>query len=612
MTITPLPQSKGLSLVWGYIRGRPRPYLLAIALGVAASGLGLLQPLVIRGLIRNITRHSSTGLVWPIVLLTGLFVIATVFSAVEEYVLEATGEQMVHEIRTRLSDHMLRLPLAAHHRFQAGDLISRVTADTTILRELVTTDAADALIGGITMLGSIAIMAVLDPVLLGCSLSVLIIGGIVIARLYPKARHSSIRAQRGLGKVSAALDRALRAIRTVKISQAEDRETARIRAESEAVRDAGLAIARFQATVDPVVNLCIQASLVIVLGLGAARVASGAIQLGDLIAFLMYLTRVVAPVAQLFRFVQQLQRGSAANLRLREVLDLPTEDCASPVPMCAPDPVSAGAVSVEFDDVTFGYEPGLPVLEHVSVMIPAGSRVAIVGPSGTGKTSMLSLLAGFWYPDQGRVLISGTETRDIPLPRLRALVGLVEQDAPILDGSIGDNISYAAVGSTPVAVAGVVERSGLTRTLAGLPAGLDTEAGASGSMLSGGERQRIAMARSLLAAPRLLLLDEVTSQLDSISERAMRDTITAAASADCTVIVVAHRLSTVLDADRIVVLRDRTVEAVGSHAQLMAECTYYRSLVAAQFLDTNPDTDDPEEDNHDRHHAAAGQDRRTA
>ena len=600
-------ESKGLSLVWSFIRSRPRTYLAAIASGLAASGLAMVQPLIVRGLIGDVG-HRSASLLQPCLLLVGLFLVATALSAAEEYILEAAGESMIHEVRTRVSGHVLRLPLATHHDFQAGDLISRVTADTAVLRNLVTSDAADTLIGLFTMLGSVVFMALIDPVLLLASASTLVVGALVVARLYPRARRASVRGQRSLGKVAAALDRSLRAIRTVKISRAEARETARIETESAAVRDAGMAIARFQSTVDPVVNLCVQASLVIVLGFGAARVAGGQIRLGDLVAFLMYLSRLIAPVVQFFQFLQQMQRGSAANLRLREVLDLPVEE-TDPLPVSAASaadeggtregdvaadglPAQAGvpaAVNVTFEDVTFGYGATPPVLEHVSMVIRPGTRVAVVGPSGAGKSTLLSLLAGFYFPDQGRVLIDGRDTRDIPLPQLRALIGLVEQDAPVLDGTIGENILYAAPASEPAAVDDAVRRSGLAATVARLAAGLDTQAGTSGSMLSGGERQRVAIARSLLSAPRLLLLDEVTSQLDSLSERDLRDTIQSAASADCTVIVVAHRLSTVLDADRILVLRERSIEAYGTHAELMADCAFYRSLVSAQFLDVELD-----------------------
>ena len=582
-----LPDSKGLSLVWDFVRRRPRPYIIALSLGLVGAGLSMIQPLIIKNLIKGMPSHQ--GVLVPILTLIVLFLIVAALGAVEEYILDGTGEKLVHDVRTRVSGHILRLPLAAHNLFQPGDLISRVTADSTVLQQLVTTDTADSAIGLVTMLGSIVIMGVLDPLLLVLCLATVGAGGLIIRRLYKQGIRASVRAQRGLGKVSAALDRALRAIRTVKISRAEARETETISAASAKVRDAGLVLARLQATVDPLVGLCVQGSVVIVLGVGAAQLTSGAISLGTLIAFLMYLTRVLSPLVQTVGFTQQLQRGGAANQRLREILDLPVEEAPEPPAAELPAVKAArdsaeGAVRVEFDDVTFGYDPAMPVLDHVSAVIEPGMCVAFVGPSGEGKTSMLHLLAGFYYPDSGSVLIDGVDTREIPLPRLRKLIGFVEQDAPVLEGTITENITYAAPDSDPEEIAEVVKLAGLRERIEEFEEGLDTLAGNSGNMLSGGEKQRVAMARALLATPRLLLLDEVTSQLDSLSERAVRDTIQEAASEDCTVIVVAHRLSTVLQVDRIIVLHDHTIEAIGTHEELMVGSPFYRSLVTAQIL----------------------------
>jgi ABC-type multidrug transport system fused ATPase/permease subunit len=583
-----LPETKGLSLVWDFVRRRPRPYIIALSLGLLGAGLSMIQPLIIRDLIKGMPSHQ--GVLIPIIILIVLFLVVAALGAVEEYILDGTGERLVHDVRTRVSGHILRLPMASHNMFQPGDLISRVTADSTVLQQLVTTDTADSLIGLVTMLGSIVIMGLLDPILLACCMTTMVVGGLIIKRLYKRGVRASVRAQRSLGRVSAALDRALRAIRTVKISRAEARETEQISAESAKVRDAGLVIARLQATVDPLVALCVQGSVVIVLGVGASQVTSGVISLGTLVAFLMYLTRVLSPLVQTVGFTQQLQRGGAANQRLREVLDLPVEKAPEPPTAELPATKAAarrtgeGAVRVVFDDVTFGYDPAMPILEHVSAVIEPGMCVAFVGPSGAGKTSLLHLLAGFYYPDSGSVLIDGVDTREIPLSRLREFIGFVEQEAPVLEGTIAENITYAAPDSDPEQITDVVESAGLRDRIEEFEEGLDTLAGNSGSMLSGGERQRVAMARALLASPRLLLLDEVTSQLDSLSERAVRDTIQQAASEECTVIVVAHRLSTVLQADRIIVMRDHTVETVGTHDELMTGSAFYRSLVTAQIL----------------------------
>lgn len=292
----------------------------------------------------------------------------------------------------------------------------------------------------------------------------------------------------------------------------------------------------------------------------------------------------------LFASVTELQRGLAAVGRIREVLTLPEEpDCPhSPPDKLSDDPSrQENAMLVRFDSVAFGYSPELAVLQDVSFEIPEFARTAIVGPSGAGKSTVFALLERFYEVDSGSILFDGTEVRSLPISELRGSIGYVEQESPVMAGSIRSNLTHANPSATVRELEEVLDLVSLSSFVEGLPCGLDTEVGDGGVLLSGGQRQRIAIARTLLAWPRLLLLDEATSQLDANNELLLRKTISQV-SKKCTVVLIAHRLSTVVDADRIVVLdRCGRVSSVGTHEELLASDALYRELADSQLLGAN-------------------------
>jgi ATP-binding cassette subfamily B protein len=383
--------------------------------------------------------------------------------------------------------------------------------------------------------------------------------------------------------MSTALDRSLQAFRTMKASGAEERETAAVRSAASKAWNEGVRIAKWSSVMGTSARLIIQLSFLGVLGVGGARVASGELQISSLIAFLLYLFYLMAPISQLIQAAMQLQTGLAAVTRLREVEDLPIEalDAAGHT-----EPATRGPAAISLRGVSFRYADDRPqALDDVSFDIAAGGMTALVGPSGAGKTTIFSLLERFYEPGSGVIEVDGQDIRDRPLGAWRATVGYVEQDAPVLDGTLKENLTFGAPAATDEEIAEVLGRTRLEELVGRLPDGLETVVGHRGQLLSGGERQRVAIARALLRRPRLLLLDEATSQLDAVNEMRLRDVI-AEVVGMTTVLVIAHRLSTVTTADRIVILDLGRVRASGTHHELLESDDLYRELATTQFLAT--------------------------
>ncbi|MFE3827720.1 ABC transporter ATP-binding protein [Streptomyces sp. NPDC059092] len=569
---------------WQALYRHFRPHRRTVALGAflallgAASGLA--QPLAARELVDRLGGDSSiTGI---LLVLTALVVFGTAIEAVGSYLLERTAESVVLAARRTLIGRLLRLRLPEVERTQPGDLMSRITSDTTLLRAVTTQSIVSAVTGGLAFVATIALMGWLDPVLLGVTLGVIVVIGGAVALVMPRISRATKRSQEAVGHISAVLERAFGAFRTVKASGAEERETAVVGAAAQEAWLHGVRAAKWQSVAGSSVGLAVQVSFLAVLGIGGARVASGAISVSTLVAFLLFLFYLIDPVSKLVGAVTQYQVGSAAVARIVEAERLGTETLEPSAPSGPTE--AAGPASVAFEDVTFRYREDLPYVHHgVSFEVPGPGMTAFVGPSGAGKTTVFGMLERFYEATGGRVLVDGRDVREWPLSELRAAIGYVEQDAPVLAGTLRENLVFAAPDASEESIREVLVRSRLDGLVDRLPDGLETLVGHRGSKLSGGERQRVAIARALLRRPRLLLLDEATSQLDAVNELALRDVV-AEAAREVTVLVVAHRLSTVTLADRIVVMDAGKVRAVGTHEELVANDPLYGELAATQFL----------------------------
>ena len=574
-TPTTTEPGAGVRQLRPYLDGHGRVLTLVALLAAVGSGAALLQPLLVRRVLAAVTAHDPV--VVPVVVLVVVLVAGAVVGGVQRYLLQRTAEAVVLQARTRVAAHLLRLPIAEHDRRRTGDLLSRVGADTTLLRSVVTSGLFEGASGVVVVVGASVAMALLDVVLLLVTLASLTAGVALVLVVSRRIRRLSREAQARVGDMSAAMERALTAVRTIRANGAEQRETAAVAAGAGAAYDAGMRTARLEALVSPASSIAVQGSFILVLGVGGARVASGHLTVADLVAFVLYLFLLVLPLGQALNAWTTLQTGLGALSRVEEVMRLPLEPAGG-----AARP-QATAVLLELRDVSFSYADGPPVLDGVSFRASRGTRTALVGPSGAGKSTVLALIERFYDATAGSVRVGGADVRDLDAAALRAFTGYVEQDAPALAGTLRENLLLGAPQATDADLQAVLESVGLTDLVARTPLGLAAEVGDGGVLLSGGERQRLAIARSLLAAPPLLLLDEPTSNLDARNEALLRRAIDAVA-VDRTLLVVAHRLSTVVDADQIVVLDAGRVVAVGTHAELVDASPLYRELASQQLL----------------------------
>lgn len=589
----PAPSARkvGLRSLFPYLQGYWPTLGIVAVLSLAVTLLTLSQPVLTRDVLTDIEADRPVGRL--VALLVGVLIVVAVLGGVRDYLLQRAAEGLVLTARRRLVARLLRLPITEYDRRRTGDMLSRVGADTTMLRAVVTSGLFDTVTNVVMVGGSALMMCLIDPTLFAATALGLGLGVLAVVGLSRRVRGASRDAQDRIGEMTSAVERAISAVRTIRASGAEEREGHAVDGYAQEAYRAGMRIARLQAMINPITSTTIQVAFLVVLGLGGARVASGAIQVGDMVAFVLFLFMLWFPLGRALTAYSRLQSGLGALQRIEEMVDLPQEtDSAAAKTLTVrertrPEPeADAGAgrpPAIEFDRVSFGYDNGETVLRDVSLTVPRGTRTALVGPSGAGKSTLLSLVERFYDATSGVVRVGGTDVRDLPRRDLRRRLGYVEQSAPVLAGTVRDNLSLAAPDATDDDMREVLRSVNLLSVIERAPLGLDTEVGEGGVLLSGGERQRLALARTFLAAPPIMLLDEATSNLDARNEALMREAI-GTVTADRTLLVVAHRLSTVVDSDQIVVLEHGEVVAAGRHEELTGTSPLYRELASHQLL----------------------------
>jgi ATP-binding cassette subfamily B protein len=603
------------------------PYLLehrvvlgwVIVISVLGAAASLAQPLLVSQVITVVENDGDLG---PLVaLLVALVVVGALLSGFGHYLLQRTGEGVVLSSRRALVRRMLHLPISEFDQRRTGDLVSRVGSDTTLLRAVLTQGLVEAIGGSLTFVGALIAMIIIDPTLLGLTVLVIAVSVVTVVVLSQRIRIASRKAQEKVGDLAAAVERSISSVRTVRAANATEREIAVVEQNALGAWEQGIKVAKISALVVPISSIALQVSFLVVLGVGGFRVASGAIGVADLVAFILFLFLLIGPLGQAFGAITSVNAALGALGRIQEIIGLPseTEGDATVVPAGA----TVDRAAITFDDVHFSYPesahrteaeklvaealgaddrriadssalasqdcdampsaPARAVLRGVTFSVPVGSRTALVGPSGAGKSTVLSLIERFYDPTAGVIRMGGGDIRALERDALRSQIGYVEQDAPVLAGTLRDNLLLGTPGATDEQCVAVLRSVNLGEVLDRDERGLDAQVGEDGVMLSGGERQRLAIARALLAAPPILLLDESTSSLDGVNEQRMREAIDAVAE-DRTLIVIAHRLSTVVDSDQIVVLDHGQVVGIGTHSELVRDVPLYRDLAKHQLL----------------------------
>ncbi len=560
---------------------RPHRRLLLLDFGCAAAS-GLLElafPMAVRAFIDQLLPGQDLPLIaLAIAGLLALYLLNGALMAVVTYFGHVLGIAIETELRRRAFDHLMKLSFRFYDGQKTGHLVGRVTKDLEEIGEVAHHGPEDLLIAALTFLGAFALMLLVNPQLALLTLLVVPAASWVIAR-YGGRMTANWQAQFArVGAFNARIEEAVGGIRVVKAFANEEQERRLFAADNDGYRRVKLDAYRLMATGITLNYIGLRAVQVVVMLAGSVLIIRGSMTIGDFVAFLLLVGVFYRPLDKVAAVIETYPKGIAGFRCYLELLAVAPD--ITDRPGARPAPPLRGAV--RFEGVTFGYEPGRPVLQGVELSVAPGETVALVGPSGAGKTTLLSLLPRFYEVEGGRITIDGIDIREVTLASLRAGIGIVQQDAFLFAGTLRDNIAYGRLGASEAEILEAVRRARLEEVVASLPAGLDTVVGERGVKLSGGQKQRVAIARVFLRNPPILILDEATSALDTETERAIQASL-AELSRGRTTLVIAHRLATIRNADRIAVVAEGRVVEQGSHGALLARGGLYARLHDAQF-----------------------------
>ena len=579
----PKDRREHLTRLLGMLRAHRLRFFVATIALLGGSGIGLLYPQAAKYAIDlGLASGSLSRLNEIALLLLAAFAVQAGLTWIRHYLMSWLGERVVADLRMMVFDRLLTLAPGWFHERRTGELVGRLAADVTVVEGVVGSELSIALRNAITLIGGLGLMLVSNAKLTGMMLLIippLSVGVVVFGR---RIRKMSTAVQDRLAEASAHVDESIGAIETVQAFVREDTESKRYDRDVDAAFEQALHLARWRASFMSTVTAAGMVGIVGIVWLGGREVLLGRLSGGELAAFMLYTSMVAVSLGSLAGLWGSLQRAAGATERLFEIIDTVPEIRDPESPVALPE----GPGAVRFGDVTFRYpsRPDVTVLDGVTIDVAPGETVALVGTSGAGKTTLTALLLRFYDVESGAVELEGVDVRTLRVAELRRSIALVAQEPVLLSGTIGDNIAYGAMDADADAVETAARDAHAHEFITKFPDGYDTLVGERGVKLSGGQRQRVALARAIVANPRVLILDEATSNLDAESEALVQEALDRLMRGRTT-LVIAHRLSTVKNADRIVVLESGTIVEQGSHDELMLRAGAYRRLVEHQLID---------------------------
>jgi len=561
--------------------------LVSFALAAVAMAFGVLVPYLVGRTVDQI-RADETNL-WPLAIaIAGAGLLRLAFSVARRLVAGRVSLGVEFDLRNRMYAHLQSLELGFFDSQQTGQLMSRSTVDLQSVRFFLGYGLVFILQSALTILIAAGVMLAVNPGLAAIALAPVPFVVVIAARYGRLNRPASQEVQQRIAELTAEAEENVSGVRVVKAFAQEERQLARFRKAVQRVFDQSMVSTRLRAFYNPFIGFLPQLGLAALLLVGGRQAINGSITVGEFVAFYGYVVMLTSPMRMLGIALGMAQRAVASGARVFEILDRAPE---MTTPAGAP-PLPAGSGAVTFDHVTFAYDGAEPVLRDVSFDVAAGETVALVGATGSGKTTLASLVPRLYDPVEGRVSIDGTDVSTVDLESLRREIALVSDDAFLFSATLRENIAYARPDATDEEILDAAERAGLAEFVSALPDGYETRVGERGLTLSGGQRQRVAIARALVANPRILILDDATSSVDATTESRIKEALREVMRGRTT-FVIAHRLSTISLADEIVVLEDGRLACRGTHAELLESSPLYREIAEkglpdAVFLTENP------------------------
>ncbi len=555
--------------------------IVAVTLGTIGGLLALVPPwglgrLLNRVVIAHPPNMHELYVVLPIV--WAAMILAALTNYGSSYLLASSGQALIARLRVRVFSRLLHLPLREFDKWRPGELIARFGTDMQMMTDAVTISLPQLITTSVTFLSSFAVMLYLDW-LLTCSLIIIApLVSIAVSRFQRLISGATTRAQQRIADLSANLTEVLSGQRIIKAFGQEQYETRRFSGRNDEYFATYMKLTQFIQTQPVVISTLMSSAAALIIWLSIREVVLGRLNAGDLLTYWLLLVNLVNPMNRFAAFVGELSKAIVGSGRIYELLDLPVERADKPGAVA----LSSVRGRIAFEHVQFSYEPGSPVLQNFNATIEAGDVIALVGPSGAGKTTIVNLVPRFYEPQAGRITLDGIDLADVRLHDLRDSIAIVPQEAQLFRGSIADNIRYGRLDATDDEVLAAAREANVDEFVAGFPDGYATEVGERGARLSGGQRQRVSIARAILRDPRILILDEATSALDSHSEALIEQALDQLL-AGRTTLIIAHRLSTIRRANTILYIEAGRVVEMGSHESLLAQGGAYARLHATQF-----------------------------